>query len=212
MRRGFLSNKKASNSGSTEARRSQRRSSALEHATPHSENTGPLRSERRYSAPEHVTYTTTSGSKYRNSAPEHEVFCLMASRLSYLTGEAPSLQLCRNQERLAARIYHKHLAVFEVFFKHLPPYEPSSTLIGMILKSNRQPTRFAMNYLCFATRIPNSHTISMFFPSGDWSRFFCLECFKLRHPRSCQRKLIAALARASEQSPDKTGLCFRAEY
>ena len=44
-------------------------------------------------------------SDHRCSAPEHVVFCLMASRLTHLTNEASVLFLCQNQERVAGQSY-----------------------------------------------------------------------------------------------------------
>ena len=109
------------------------------------------------SAPAHAAYTTLPGSKHRYSAPEHVVFCLMASHLSYLTGETVSLKLCRDQKRLAGQLYHVHIANFQRIREGICECTP----MGMMLHADREPNRLLVNHFYF--RELGIHIVAAFF-------------------------------------------------
>ena len=78
-------------------------------------------------------------SDHRCSAPEHVVFCLMASRLTHLTNKASVLCLCQNQERVAGQLYLH--TITEVSACTWALNDPFFRLLRLTRYSHRQPVR-----------------------------------------------------------------------
>ena len=113
------------------------------------------------------------------NAPEHAVFCLMASRLTFLTCETSVLFLCRQQERarkplVNAMLYCQHIAMIDDALKEFTLYEHSMTPMGQLLRTNREPCRFLLTRLYYqGLGIPFKqmffclwHAVTFFFPEG----------------------------------------------
>ena len=99
----------------------------------------------KHSAPKHSANATLLGSQARDNAPKHLVFCLMASHLSYLTGETAPLKLCRDQKRSSGQLYHVYIAYFQSVRECIHECTP----MGMILHADREPNRLLVNFFYF---------------------------------------------------------------